>query len=167
MPGRKIGRAFFHLCDFPQQNTPVMVAPWLPRPGDGAWPMRNVEVNAGVASPQTPDLPANATQTGVEQRRHRRYALSLPVHLRSKKKSEAAVLASSKDISAEGIYFTMPKGFRLGSTFEFDLVLPMGSTQGHDVRIRGIAEIVRVDRKGLDAKVGVAALIHKYQFIRK
>ena len=104
--------------------------------------------------------------TGIDQRQHRRYNLSLPVRMSPKNSGASPAIASSRDISAQGIYLTVSKDFELGSSFELDLDLPQALSQGVAVRIHCLAKIIRVDKLNDDDKVGVAAHIESYQFIR-
>ena len=74
-------------------------------------------------------------QAGVEQRRHRRYKLSIPVEVRSPVKESPVIVTSSEDISAKGIYFVMSQGAEVGSELELDLALPPQLCQGKHVRV--------------------------------
>lgn len=104
--------------------------------------------------------------TGIEQRQHRRYNLSLPVRMSPKNSGASPAIASSRDISAQGIYLTVSKDFDLGSNFELDLDLPQALSQGVPVRIHCRVKIIRVDKLNESDKVGVAGQIVSYQFIR-
>lgn len=106
-------------------------------------------------------------QDAAERRRHRRYDLSLPVRVRPKAGEAPVVVGSSRDISAGGIYFTVLKDFDVESEMEFELNLPPEISQGKDVRILCTAKIERVDRMEKEDRIGIAASIEKYKFIRK
>ena len=101
-----------------------------------------------------------------EQRKHRRYQISLPVRLDSSEDEAPQILAATRDISAQGIYFTVPNGFDPGDKFEFDLDLPPALSHGAKVRIHCLARIIRVDHFIDNQAVGVAAEIESYRFIR-
>jgi hypothetical protein len=120
-------------------------------------------------------------QAGIEQRRHKRYGVALPVQVRVKKGEASSGLTTTKDISSGGLYFTVSKDLELGSDFEFEMFLPQQMiaavcldcsflpqkvVQKTNVRIRGFATIVRVDREGTENKVGIAARIQQYRFSR-
>ena len=105
-------------------------------------------------------------QSGVEQRRHRRYRLSIPVEVRSPGQGAAAVLTSSEDISAKGIYFVLSPGAELGSELESDRRLPPQLCQGKTVRVHGHGHIVRRGPPDEQGRIGVAAAIEEYEFIR-
>ena len=107
-----------------------------------------------------------AVQGGVEQRRHRRYRLSIPVEVRSPGKEASAVLTSSEDISAKGIYFVLSPGAELGSELELDLALPPQLCQGKNVRVHCHGHIVRREPPDKQGRIGVAAAIEEYEFIR-
>ena len=104
--------------------------------------------------------------TGIEQRQHHRYNVSLPVRMGAQSAGASPAIASSRDISAQGIYLTVSKDFDLGSTLELDLELPQALSHGAAVRIHCRAKIIRVDQLQEDDKVGVAAQIVSYQFVR-
>ena len=101
-----------------------------------------------------------------EQRQHRRYNVSLPVRVNSTSEPEASTVGTSRDISAVGIYLTIPKGFDLHSQLEFDLELPSEITGGNQVRVRCTARIIRVSEDENSDTVGVAAAIRAYRFLR-
>lgn len=83
-----------------------------------------------------------------------------------KKSGASQAIASSRDISAQGIYLTVSKDFELGSSLELELDLPQTLSQGLPVKIHCRARIIRVDKLNEHDKVGVAAKIESYRFIR-
>ncbi len=101
---------------------------------------------------------------GVEKRRHRRFDLSLPVEVRMETAPE--IKTATKDISARGIYFTMEEGYRVGSQLECTVTLPPELCQGNMIRIRCRGKIVRVEPPDAQKKVGVAATIEDYEFVK-
>ena len=105
-------------------------------------------------------------RTGIEQRKHRRYNIAIPVKLKRHRRNAQPTIASSRDISAQGIYLTVSKDYRLGSSIDLDLELPLALAQGAGVRIHCRAKIIRVDKLSESDNVGVAAQIISYKFIR-
>src|SRR5690349_936374 len=103
--------------------------------------------------------------TGKDQRKHRRYNLSLPVRMKSNKRGAYPGIAATRDISAQGLYLTVSKDFELGTSLELDLELPRALAQGMAVHIHCRAKIIRVDKLQHD-QLGVAAQIENYQFVR-
>ena len=105
--------------------------------------------------------------TGIEHRRHRRYHLSIPVELRSPEEEVPAVRTASRDVSAKGIYFLVSPGVEIGAELEFDLALPPQMCQGRIVRVHCRGRVVRRDMLEEQGKIGVAAVIDEYEFIRE
>lgn len=71
----------------------------------------------------------------------------------------------TRDISSTGVYLEMAESPQPGSRLEFLLTLPTEITLTGPVQIRCLGKVVRVDR-GLDRRVGVAATIERYEFVR-
>ena len=107
-----------------------------------------------------------ATATGSERRRHHRYGLEMPVQVQPSKGAAAPVSTITRDISATGIYFDFADGIEQGSEMNFELVLPPQMTHGEPVHIRCRGKIVRVERPDAMGRIGVAATIEKYDFVR-
>ncbi len=102
---------------------------------------------------------------GVERRKHRRFGLSLPLRVRPMA-GAAAVATSTKDISARGIYFALSEKLEEGSELELELALPPEICQGSTVRVHCRGRIVRVERPDSEGRVGVAATIEAYEFLK-
>ena len=101
----------------------------------------------------------------TERRTARRYELSLPVIVRSHVQQVVEPRnGQTRDISTRGVYFTIDEDLAPGAELDFMLTLPAEITRGTDVFIRAHGKVVRVDRH--DARVGVAAVIEKYDIIR-
>jgi len=107
-----------------------------------------------------------ATATGAERRRHHRYGLAMPVQVQPSKGAVPPISTITRDISATGIYFDFTDGIEQGSEMNFELVLPPQMTHGEPVHIRCRGKIVRVERPDEKGKIGVAATIECYNFIR-
>jgi len=105
----------------------------------------------------------------TERRNTRRYELSLPVVVRSPQKAEPeSKNGKTRDISTRGVYFTIDEDIVPGSEVDFMLTLPAEITRGTEVFIRAHGKVVRVEQKNEDgtARMGVAAVIEKYDIIR-
>ena len=105
-------------------------------------------------------------KTGRELRRHRRYQLSIPLELRAPETDQGQVQTLSRDISAKGIYFVLSPGAELGSELEFDLALPPQLCQGKNVRVHCRGRVLRKDAPDEQGRIGVAAVIDEYEFVR-
>ncbi len=104
--------------------------------------------------------------TGAEKRVHRRFDLALPMLVRVRTQTAPQLLeASTKDISARGLYFSFHGDFELGSELECEVTLPPELCQGKSIQVKCKGRIVRVER-GEDESIGVAATIEDYQFVK-
>jgi c-di-GMP-binding flagellar brake protein YcgR len=101
---------------------------------------------------------------GVDHRRHHRYRLSIPVDVQPK--AAAALRTSTQDISARGVYFVLSEGINLGSELELSLALPPEQCQGRSVRVHCRGRVVRRDSLNGQGKIGIAAIIEEYRFIK-
>jgi len=105
----------------------------------------------------------------TERRTARRYDLSLPVIIRTPVELEIpSHNGKTRDISTRGVYFTIDQDLVAGAELDITLTLPAEVTRGSEVFIRAMGKVVRVDKKADDgaARVGVAAVIERYEIIR-
>ncbi len=104
------------------------------------------------------------------RRTGKRFPLSLPITIRSKRSSKNEN-ALTRNVSAAGVYIQANANLEVGATIEFDITLPpevVGSTKSVDIHCKG--RVVRLDgekAKGKKAKSGVACVIDHYKFVRK
>jgi len=74
----------------------------------------------------------------------------------------------TRDISTRGVYFTIDQDLSAGAELDITLTLPSEVTRGSEVFIRAMGKVVRVEKKpepGM-SRVGVAAIIERYEIIR-
>src|ERR1700720_3008299 len=105
----------------------------------------------------------------TERRTARRYDFSLPVIIRIPIEKEASSRSGkTRDISTRGVYFIVDQDLGAGAELDITLTLPAEVTRGSEVFIRAMGKVVRVDRKPENgsARVGVAAVIERYEIIR-
>jgi c-di-GMP-binding flagellar brake protein YcgR len=105
----------------------------------------------------------------TERRTARRYDLSLPVIIRVPvEKDPTSRTGKTRDISTRGVYFTIDQDLGAGAELDITLTLPSEVTRGSEVFIRAMGKVVRVDRKpeNGNSRVGVAAVIERYEIIR-
>jgi len=96
-------------------------------------------------------------------RKGKRYAISLPVVITSPTEA-AAIEATVRDISSQGIYLYLPKDAQAGPKLDFSLVLPEELANRDGVQVKCKATVLRVDRNVNDELVGVAAKIRSFKF---
>jgi hypothetical protein len=105
----------------------------------------------------------------LNRRTARRYELSLPVIVRGPSDKESAPLTGkTRDISSQGVYFTIDNNLRAGTRLDLTMILPAKFTGGTEVFIRATGRVIRVDTRSVngDQKVDVAAILEKYEIIR-
>lgn len=73
------------------------------------------------------------------------------------------VATQTRDVSARGVYFLLDSRLAQGDSFEFTLTLPPEVTMTESIEVRCRARVLRVQNE--DGKVGVAAVIERYDFI--
>lgn len=83
-------------------------------------------------------------------------------------KESPARNGKTRDISTRGVYFTIDDDFGTGAELDLTLTLPSEITRGSEVFIRAMGKVIRVDRKPENgsSRVGVAAIIERYEIIR-
>jgi c-di-GMP-binding flagellar brake protein YcgR len=105
----------------------------------------------------------------TDQRTARRYDLSLPVIIRVwGEKKNPSRNGETRDISTCGVYFTIDQDLSAGTDLDITLTLPSEVTLGSEVFIRARGMVVRVEKKPENgsSRVGVAAVIERYEIIR-
>ncbi len=97
-----------------------------------------------------------------EQRATRRFSLRLPVTV---KFSDGEKTAQTRDVSARGICFYMDQTIAEGSPIEFTLTLPPEITLTESIKVHCKGKVVRVETQGSGGRVGIAAIIERYEFL--
>ena len=102
----------------------------------------------------------------TERRNARRYDLSLPIIVRIPAELTDLQEGKTRDISTRGLYFVTEQDLQAGSELDITLTLPSEITHGSEVFVRG--KVVRVEPRteGQSVRVGVAAVIERYDIIR-
>lgn len=105
----------------------------------------------------------------AERRTVQRFDLSLPVVVRVPTARAAETQRGrTRDISTRGLYFVIDENLEAGSLLDLTLTLPAEFTRGTDVYVRAMGRVVRVDGRmeDGDSRLGVAAVIERYDIIR-
>ncbi|HUQ50200.1 MAG TPA: PilZ domain-containing protein [Terriglobales bacterium] len=100
----------------------------------------------------------------------KRFPLSLPITIRSKKQARNNA-ATTADVSAAGVYIQADADLEVGTKIEFDISLPANVVgTDSDVEIVCKGRVIRMDNasgKNKAKKAGVACVIDHYKFVRK
>jgi len=97
-----------------------------------------------------------------EQRTTRRFSLRLPVVVRCEDSEKPA---HTRDVSARGICFDVDGNVGEGAEIEFTLTLPSEVTLTESIRVRCQGKVVRVQPGVEDGRLGIAAVIERYEFL--
>ena len=101
----------------------------------------------------------------ADKRVHRRYALKLP--LTSKALAPANGGLQTSNVSARGVFFLSSTRPDEGTPLEFSLNLSPDITLTDSIVIRCKGRVVRVNQAPGSDKVGIAAVIERYDFETK
>src|SRR5258708_34246566 len=100
-----------------------------------------------------------------ERRAMRRFTMKLPASVRvSGIPSEFPT--ETENISARGIFFYLDRWMAEGSRVEVTMAFPKQITLTDPVQVKFLARVIRVVPDRPPTRVGVAAVIEEYEFIR-
>jgi PilZ domain-containing protein len=99
-----------------------------------------------------------------ERRMMRRFDMRLPAVVRLEGTDE--VQTETQNVSARGVFFYLDRAITAGTKLEVTLTFPPHVTLTDSVRIRFVARVIRVDAPLPSSRVGTAAMIEDYEFLR-
>lgn len=99
-----------------------------------------------------------------ERRLMRRFDMRLPAIVKLEGSSE--LHTETQNVSARGVFFYLDQAVSAGTRLEVTLTFPPHITLTDSVRVRFSARVIRVDQPLPSARVGVAAMIEDYEFLR-
>jgi hypothetical protein len=99
-----------------------------------------------------------------ERRAMRRFDMRLPAIVRIESANE--LQTETQNVSARGVFFYVDREVSLGTKLEVTLTFPPHVTLTDAVKVRFKAIVIRVESPLPSARIGVAALIEDYQFLR-
>lgn len=95
----------------------------------------------------------------------RRFSMKLPASVRvSGIPSE--FVTETENVSARGIYFYLDRWMNIGARVEVTMSFPSQVTLSDPLHVRFLARVLRIEPKGSADRVGVAAMIEEYEFLR-
>lgn len=95
-----------------------------------------------------------------ERRSYRRFPLEAPVKL-APEAAEPEIETATSNISAAGVYFTVPVDLAPGTELEWDMELPGGLPLGTRLQVHCVGTIVRKERPGT-GRIGLAVAVKHY-----
>src|SRR5271166_1820767 len=104
-------------------------------------------------------------QTGSQERRTmRRFDMRLPAVVRLTGESEFQT--ETQNVSARGVFFYLDRPVPAGTPCEIILTFPPHITLTDAVRVRFTARVIRSESPLPSLRVGMAAMIEDYEFLR-
>ena len=94
----------------------------------------------------------------------RRFDMRLPAIVRVESASEFRT--ETQNVSARGVFFYLNRPVSAGTKLEVILTFPPHVTLTEAMRVRFKASVIRVESPLPAARIGVAALIEDYAFLR-
>ncbi len=94
----------------------------------------------------------------------RRFDMRLPAIVRVEGANE--VHTETQNVSARGVFFYLDRAVSAGSKLDITLTFPPHVTLTDAVRVRFTARVIRVENPLPSARVGTAAMIEDYEFLR-
>ena len=96
----------------------------------------------------------------------RRFDMRLPASIRVREFGPDPLTTETQNVSARGVFFYLDRAIMEGSHIEVTMTFPPHITLTDPVRVRFIARVVRVDPPLPAARIGIAAIIEEYEFLR-
>ena len=104
--------------------------------------------------------------TSPDRRSMRRFDMRLPAAIRLNGDAANEFLTETQNVSARGVFFYLDRAVASGSRIEVTLTFPPHVTLTDPVRVRFAARVIRVETPLPSARIGIAAVIEEYEFLR-
>jgi hypothetical protein len=109
-----------------------------------------------------------------ERRMMRRFDMRLPAIVRlaganlesASPDQPREVQTETQNVSARGVFFYLDRAVEAGTKLEVTLTFPPHVTLTDAVRVRFTARVIRVEHPLPSARIGTAAMIEDYEFLR-
>jgi hypothetical protein len=115
-------------------------------------------MNSGQ-EPATPD-------SSQERRAMRRFDMRLPATVKADGAGLDEFLTETQNVSARGVFFYLDRPVAEGTRIEMTLTFPPHITLTDSVRVRFVGRVLRVEAPLPASRVGIAAFIEEYRFLR-
>ena len=109
---------------------------------------------------------ATMQQSEHERRTMRRFDMRLPAAVRLDDLATLNLQTETQNVSARGVFFYLDRLVEEGTRLEMTLTFPPHVTLTDSVRVRFTAKVVRVETPLPASRIGVAAVIEEYEFLR-
>src|SRR5271155_2995220 len=117
-----------------------------------------------MVSEDTPQMQSDSQ----ERRMMRRFDMRLPavVRLVQGNDQENEFQTETQNVSARGVFFYLDRPVPAGTRCEVTLTFPPHITLTDAVRVRFTARVIRVESPLPSLRIGTAAMIEDYEFLR-
>jgi hypothetical protein len=105
-------------------------------------------------------------QESADRRAMRRFDMRLPASIRLAGDPAGEFHTETQNVSARGVFFYLDRTVAAGSRVEVTMTFPPHITLTDSVRVRFVARVIRVETPLPSARIGVAAVIEEYEFLR-
>jgi hypothetical protein len=105
-------------------------------------------------------------EVSQERRLIRRFDMRLPAIVKVEDAGVDELLTETQNVSARGVFLYLDRPLAEGSRIHVTLTLPPHVTLTHPVRVRFTARVVRAEAPLPASRVGIAAVIEDYEFLR-
>ena len=102
-----------------------------------------------------------------ERRRSQRYPMTLPLQIVRVSQDQADLEGRTRNLSAKGAYFVVSESLERGTAIEFLVTLQQELATAGRVRLHCRGHVVRLDKLDGKDRLGVAATIDRYEFVRQ
>ena len=108
----------------------------------------------------------NDTPSGQDRRLMRRFDMRLPAVVTIANSDLGEINTETQNVSARGVFFYLDRTLPEGSRVDVTMTFPPHVTLTDSVRVRFTARVLRVESPLPASRVGIAALIEEYEFLR-
>ena len=105
-------------------------------------------------------------QKSSDRRSMRRFDMRLPATVRMSGDGAGEFHTETQNVSARGVFFYLDRDLAHGSRIEVTLTFPPHITLTDPVRVRFTGRVIRVESPLPSARIGIAAAIEEYEFLR-
>jgi len=105
-------------------------------------------------------------ETPQDRRVMRRFDMRLPAAIKMTGDDPDQMLTETMNVSAKGVFFYLDRKIEEGCPLEITLTFPPHVTLTETVRVRFTAKVIRVESPLPVSRVGVAAVIEDYEFLK-
>lgn len=105
-------------------------------------------------------------QQSPDRRALRRFDMRLPAAVRLAEGAVGEFVTETQNVSARGVFFYLDRAVTEGARLEVTMTFPSHITLTDPLRVRCLARVLRVEGPSPSLRIGVAAVIEKYEFLR-